>query len=80
MPIYLDPIEPDDDSDEPETIKDAIEESAKGPKSVFVDGERVEAHSLQDQIEADKYVNAKAAAEAGGWPLKRFKISPPSAV
>lgn len=80
MPIYLDPIQPDDTTDDPETVEAALEENAKGPKSVFVDGERVEAHPLKDQIEADKYIKAKEVAALGGWPLKRFKISSPSAV
>lgn len=79
MPIYVNPIEPDeDDDDEPSTIAEAIEENAKGPKSVFVDGERVEQHSITDQIKADQYVNAQEAASNNRFPLKRFKISSPS--
>lgn len=79
MPIYVNPIEPDDDDDDmPETIEDAIEESAKNPKSVFVDGERVEAHSLKDQIEADKYLNSKAAAQVG-LGIRYVKLKPPGA-
>lgn len=78
MPIYVDPIDPDEDDDSPETIEDAIEENAKGPKSVFVDGERVEAHPLKDQIEADKYINGKAAAQVG-LGLRYVKLSPPGA-
>lgn len=78
MPIYLEPIEPDEDDDSPETIVAAITENAKGPKSVFVDGERVEQHPLKDQIEADKYINATAASVVG-LGIRYVKIAPPGA-
>lgn len=80
MPIYVNPIEPDEDDDAPTTIAEAILEAALNPKSVFVDGERVEARSIDELIKAEQHANAKEVAALGGWPLKRFKISPPSAV
>lgn len=77
MPIHVNPIEPDEDDDAPTTIAEAIEENAMGPKSVFVDGERVEQHSISDQIKADQYASAK---NVRGWPLTHRKVTAPSAV
>ena len=57
-----------------------IETNAAGPRSVEVDGTKVESQSLKDQIEADKYLAAKAAAKNGGFfGLRISKIVPPGA-
>ena len=40
-------------------IEDSIRQNAAGPKSAEVDGQKVEQHSLPDQIEADKYLASK---------------------
>jgi hypothetical protein len=57
----------------------AIAEAALKPQAVTVDGRSATAHSLPDQIEADKY---RRQAEAAGNPaaaMFRVRISPPGA-
>ena len=44
-----------------ETIEDSIRKNASGPKSAEVDGQKVEQHSLKDQIAADEYLASKKA-------------------
>lgn len=60
-----------------EELDDAILENAQGPKKVESDGTSVEQHSIADQIEADRYLNSKAASRSGGLGIRMFKISPP---
>lgn len=62
-----------------ETIEDAIQESAKGPKRAQGDSGRVEQHSLAEQIEADRYLASKEAAKKG-LGVRMTKIVPPGAV
>jgi hypothetical protein len=57
-------------------LENAIEENAAGPKKVSGDAGSVEQHSLKDQIEADKYLAAKKAAQTKGLGIKLAKISP----
>ena len=45
-------------------IEDAIKRNASGPKSAEVDGQRVEQHSLPDQIAADEYLASKKAVKS----------------
>ena len=62
-------------------ISDSMATNAAGPKSASADGVNVQQHSLLDQIEADKYALAKAAAHAD--PRKafaRFQIVSPGAI
>lgn len=40
-----------------------LEQQAQKPKVVEVDGQRVEQHSLPDQIAFDRYMASKKAAE-----------------
>lgn len=61
-------------------IRDAIQESAIGPKKVQGDEGTVEQHSLSDQIAADKYLAAKTGTRSPTAGLKFLKISPPGAV
>ena len=61
-------------------MSDAIAENAGGPKSVKADGVEVAQHSLPDQIEADKYVRAKAAMVDPTKAFTRVRIVPPGAV
>lgn len=45
---------------DPETVSEAIEESAiDNVRRVSTGNVSIEGHSLRDQIEADKYLNAK---------------------
>jgi hypothetical protein len=62
-------------------LKEAIKQNAEGPESAEADGVRVKQHSLQDQIEADKYLAGKDAASKN--PAKAFarvKIVSPGTV
>ena len=59
-------------------LKDAIKQNAEGPKQAGADGVNVQQHSLDDQIEADKYLAGKEAVSKN--PAKAFvrvKIVPP---
>ncbi len=44
------------------TIADKIEDTAKGPARVTVDGSTVEAQNINDQITAEKHLAAGTAA------------------
>ena len=60
---------------ENEGVEDAIRRNATGPKSAEVDGQRVEQHSLQDQIAADAYLASKKAVRSRNSGLKITKLS-----
>lgn len=60
----------------PDEVSDAIESAAKSPKRVRTDAGEVEAHSLREQIEADKYLAAKAAASSRSRGLRFNQITP----
>jgi hypothetical protein len=57
-------------------LTDAIEAAAKNPQRVRTDAGEVEAHPLPDQIEADKYLKAKAAASTKSRGLRFNQIVP----
>jgi hypothetical protein len=57
-------------------VTDAIEAAAKNPQRVRTDAGEVEAHPLPDQIEADKYLAAKAAASTKARGLRFNQIVP----
>ena len=56
-------------------ITDAILKNASGPKIAEVDGQKVEQHSLQDQIAADEYLASKKAVKSRNSGLKITKLS-----
>ena len=60
-------------------IEKVIEDNVLGPKSVESDGQKVEQHSIADQIEADRYLNSKKAMKKKGLGLRLFKMDPPGA-
>jgi hypothetical protein len=60
-------------------IDQSILDNAVGPKSAESDGQKVEQHSLKDQIEADRYLNAKKAMKNKNFGLKIGRIIPPGA-
>lgn len=62
-----------------EDLGEAIRENAQGPKRAQGDSGSVEQHSLQDQIEADRYLASKQAAKKGVG-VKMTKVVPPGAV
>ena len=57
-----------------------IEQAAQDPKKAKIGGEEVEAHSLADLIEADKYLASKAAGSSPMRGLNLRKISHPGGV
>jgi hypothetical protein len=57
-------------------IRDAIESTAKGPARVRTDAGEVEAQDITKQIEADKYLAAKAAASTTKRGLRFNQIIP----
>lgn len=65
---------------EHEKITETIVKNAVGPKSAEVDGQRVEQHSLKDQIAADKYLASKEAVKRRGSGLKFSKMTHSGAV
>jgi len=58
-------------------IEQAIQENATGPKKASGDSGSVEKHDLEDQIEADRYLNSKKAMGKKGLGIKSAKLSPP---
>ena len=56
-------------------ISDAIRKNASGPKSAEVDGQKVEQHSIRDQIAADSYLASKKAVQSRNSGLKITKMS-----
>jgi len=63
-----------------DTLAEAIDENAGGPKQTSADGVNVTQHGLADQIAADKYLTAKNARRDPREALLRFKIVAPGAV
>ncbi len=60
---------------EEKIIEDAIRKNAAGPKSAEVDGQKVEQHSLPDQIAADAYLASKKAVKSRNSGLKITNLS-----
>lgn len=58
-------------------IRDAIKSTATGPASVRTDAGEVTAQDISQQIEADKYLAAKAAMGTKGRGLRINKLLPP---
>lgn len=63
-------------------IRNAIEETAKGPKRVRTDAGEVESQDIEQQIAADKYLAAKAATRATNKNrgLRFNRIIPPGTI
>ncbi len=57
-------------------INNAIIENATGPKKVTGDAGSVQQHSLKDQIEAEKFTQARNAAAGPGLGVRLLKIQP----
>ena len=53
---------------------DPLKKKADQPKSAEVDGQKVEQHSLKDQIEMDRYLASKKATRSGrGFRITKMK-------
>jgi hypothetical protein len=63
-------------------VSDALKSAAQQPRRVRTDAGEVEAHDLRQQIEADKYLAAKAAASSGNVHrgLRFNKLIPPGTI
>jgi hypothetical protein len=61
-------------------LDQAIRDNAAQPAKASIDGQTVEQHPLQDQIEADRYLASKDAAKKPGLGIKFAKIVPPGSV
>ena len=66
-------------SDNQENLEEKIRQNAAGPKSVDIDGQKVEQHSITDQIAADEYLAKKKALRRGNG-LKITKLNQSGAV
>jgi hypothetical protein len=61
-------------------LEQTILENAQGPAEAQNDMGRMKAHNPKDLIEADKYLQQKAAAQSSGLPFRRGKLRAPGAV
>lgn len=62
-----------------ENFDDAIRRNAAGPKSAEVDNQKVEQHSLKDQIAASEYLARKSSAGNPRAALRLTKLCSPGA-
>ena len=61
----------------PNELEQAIKDNASGPRRAKGDSGEVEQHGLKDQMEADRYLNSKAAAKKKGLGIRMAKAAPP---
>lgn len=61
-------------------VSDALKAAAQQPRRVRTDAGEVEAHDLDQQIAADKYLAAKAAASQTNRGLRFNRIIPPGTI
>ena len=66
-------------SEKQENLEEKIRQNAAGPKSMDIDGQKVEQHSITDQIAADEYLAKKKALRRGNG-LKITKLNHSGAV
>jgi len=60
------------------SISDSIQSVATGPKSVSVDGTKVDAQSIDDLVKADQHLAAKEGVASTRHRGLRFsKLTPP---
>lgn len=56
------------------TDEDKLKQKADQPKSAEIDGQKVEQHSLREQMELDRYLAAKRATRRGpGFKISKMK-------
>jgi hypothetical protein len=63
----------------PDDLEDTIRDNAQGPAKASGDSGSMEQHKLTDQIEADRYLASKAAAQSKRRGLTLNKFVPPGA-
>lgn len=62
-----------------EQLDQTIRDNAQGPAKASGDSGSMEQHKLSDQIEADRYLNSKDAAQSKTRGLRFTKLVPPGA-
>lgn len=62
-----------------DNLEDTIRENAQGPAKASGDSGSMEQHKLTEQIEADKYLSSKEAANSKSRGLRFNKFVPPGA-
>ena len=60
-------------------LDETIRENAKGPAEARGDSGSVKQHSLQNQIEADRFLASKQAVKSKQRGIRFTKLSPPGA-
>ena len=63
----------------PDDLQQTIHDNAAGLAKATGDAGSVEQHNLRDQIEADRYLASKTAANAKSRGLRFTKLAPPGA-
>lgn len=58
-------------------LEQSIRDNAAGPAEAHGDAGGMKQHSLQDQIEADRYLASKQAAKSKSRGLRFSKMTPP---
>ena len=61
-------------------VSDALKAAAQQPKRVRTDAGEVEAHDLDQQIAADKYLSGKGAVGNSHRGLRFSRIIPPGTI
>ena len=51
-------------------LEETIREGAANPRRATIDGNTAEQHNLRDQIEVDKYLSSKTAAQNRGLGVR----------
>jgi len=59
------------------TIAEQIEETAKSPAKVTVDGTTVDGQKIADLIAADQYLQGRTAASRNHFGIRLVKLTPP---
>ena len=62
-----------------ENLDNTIRDNAQGPSEASGDSGSMKQHSLREQIEADRYLNAKEAAKSKRLGIRTTKLVPPGA-
>lgn len=57
-----------------------IETNAGKPKAANIDGQQVQQHSLDEQIEADRYLKSEAAGASKKRGINLARLKPPGTV
>jgi hypothetical protein len=62
------------------TDAEKISAAAEAPKRVTIDGQTVEATSIDDKIKAAKFAQSETVRSNGGLGFRRVKIKPPGTI